>query len=168
METNSSGRLGAAAPPPTSEEAQAALNALDAGASKLAERLVSPWWYHLILGGLVAAAIGAQSLPKVASITVIVLVVLWIPFLMGSYTSRYRVSMTRPAGPRSRRMLLLILAVLTLLMSSGVLLKIVSLPQWWVPLPAAVGFVATVMLGRKYDAVLRSEVAHPIRPSEPR
>lgn len=168
METNPSDPRDTSAPPPTSEEAQASLDALDTDASQLAERLVSPWWYHLILGGLVAAAIGVQGLPEVASITVIVLVILWIPFLMGSYTSRYKVSMTRPAGPRSRRMLLLILAVLALLMSSVVLMKIASLPQWWVLLPAAAGFVATVMLGRKYDAVLRSEVAQPSRSSEQR
>ncbi|ASK65713.1 hypothetical protein CFK39_07530 [Brachybacterium avium] len=155
-------------PPPTSDEARAALGALDADASQLAERLVSPWWYHLILGGLVAAAIGAQALPGVPAISVIVLVIIWIPFMMQSYTSRYRISMTRPAGPRSRRMLLLILALLALLMGSVALLKVASLLQRWVLLPAAVGFLVTVVLGRRYDAVLRSEVAHPYRPSGPR
>ncbi|MDN5822375.1 MAG: hypothetical protein L0H39_12925, partial [Brachybacterium sp.] len=69
--------------------------------------------------------------------------------------------MTRPAGPRSRRMLLLILAVLALLMTSVVLLKIASLLQWWVLLPAGLGFVVTVVLGRRYDAVLRAEITDP-------
>lgn len=161
METNSSDRDSAAAPPPTSEEARAALEVLDTDASQLAGQLVSPWWYHLILGALVAAALGAQALPGVPAVSVIVMVIIWIPVMMQSYTSRYRISMTRPAGPRSKRMLLLILAVLAVLTGSVVVLKIASLLQWWVLLPAAVGFVATVMLGRRYDAVLRSEIADP-------
>ncbi|ATG50707.1 hypothetical protein CFK38_03615 [Brachybacterium vulturis] len=168
MKTDPSGPRNTPVPPPTAGEARTALDALDEDASQLAGRLVSPWWYHLVLGVIVAAAIGAQALPTVPSVSVIMLVVLWIPVLMRSYTSRYRISMTRPAGPRSRRMLLLILAVLALLVASGVVLKIASLPQWWVLLPAGVGVVATVLLGRRYDAVLRSEVAHPHRPSEPR
>ena len=108
-----------------------------------------------------AAALGAQALPGVPAVSVIVMVIIWIPVMMQSYTSRYRISMTRPAGPRSKRMLLLILAVLAVLTGSVVVLKIASLLQWWVLLPAAVGFVATVMLGRRYDAVLRSEIADP-------
>lgn len=159
METHSSGRPGPAASPPTSAEARAALDVLDTDAAQLAGRLRSPWGYHLTLGALVAAAIGAQALPGVPAIAVIVGVVIWIPFLMQAYTSRYRISMTRPAGPRSRRMMLLLLAVLALLMGSVVVLKIASLLQWWVLLPAAVGFVVTVVLGRRYDAALRSEIA---------
>ena len=161
METHSSDSSDAAAPPPTSEEARAALDSLDTDAARLAGRLASPWWYHLILGALVAAAIGAQALPGVPAVSVVVLVIIWIPLLLQSYTDRYRISMTRPAGRRSRRMLLLILVVLALLIGSVVALKIASLLQWWVLLPAALGFVATVLLGRRYDAVLRSEIADP-------
>ena len=164
MESHSSDRHEAAPPttePPTTAEARAALDSLDTDATRLAGRLASPWWYHLTLGGLVAAAIGAQALPGVPAVTVVVLVIVWIPLMMQSYTSRYRISMTRPAGPRSRRMLLLILAVLALLLGSVVVLKIASLLQWWVLLPAAVGFLATALLGRRYDAVLRSEIMDP-------
>ena len=168
METDPSDRNAAALPPPTTEEARAALDALDADAGRLAGRLESPWWYHLTLGILVAAAIVGQSLPGIPGMSMIVLVIIWIPFLMRAYSSRYRISMTRPAGPRSRRMLLLILAVLALLMASGVALKLASLPQWWALLPAAIGFVATVLLGRRYDAVLRSEIASPPSPSPAR
>src|SRR5699024_10089798 len=68
MENHSSDRQGAA--PPTTEEARAALDTLGTDATRLAGRLVSPWWYHLTLGGLVAAAIGAQALPGVPAVTV--------------------------------------------------------------------------------------------------
>ena len=163
-----SGRPGAGVPPPTPEEARAALDALDTDAAQLAGRLESPWGYHLTLGALVAVALTAQALPGVPAISVTVLVIIWIPFLMQSYTTRYRISMTRPAGPRSRRMLLLILAVLALLTGSVVVLKIAALLQWWVLLPAITGFLATVLLGRRYDAVLRSEITAPSHSTEQR
>src|SRR5699024_8463282 len=93
MESHSSDLQGAA--PPTTEEARAALDTLGTDATRLAGRLVSPWWYHLTLGGLVAAAIGAQALPGVPAVTVVVLVIVWIPLMVRSYTSRYPISMTR-------------------------------------------------------------------------
>ena len=164
MENDPSGPSSECSTPPgrpTALEARAALDAMDVDASQLAERLVTPWWYHLTLGAMVAAAIGAQALPGASSTVAIVLIIIWIPFLMKAYTSRYRISMTQPAGPRSRRMLLLILAVLAALMGSVVLLKLNSLVSWWVLVPAALGFLATVGLGRRYDAVLRAEISDP-------
>ncbi|MGO1225382.1 MAG: hypothetical protein ACTMII_09750 [Brachybacterium sp.] len=146
---------------PSAAEARARLAAMDTDASQLAARLVTPWWYHPILGGMVAAAIIAQSLPSVASMSMIVMVIIWIPFLIKAYTSRYKVWMSEPAGPRSRRMMLLLLGTLVVLMASGVLMKIAGLSPWWVLVPAVLGFVATVWLGRRYDAVLRSEISTP-------
>lgn len=153
---------------PSAAEARAALAAMDTDANQLAARLVTPWWYHLVLGVIVAAAIGAQALPRVSSMVVIVLIIVWIPFLLKAYTSRYGLSMTQPAGPRGRRILLLILAVLALLMGSGVLLKLNSISPVWVLVPAVLGFFATVWLGRRYDAVLRSEISAPSRSSAQR
>lgn len=153
MENNMEG------PPASAEEARAALADLDTDATQLAARLSTPWWYHLILGTMVAGAIGAQALPGVSSTVVIVLIIIGIPFLISAYTSRSGVSMTRPAGPRSTRMLLLILAVLAVLMGSVVLLKLGGMVSWWVLVPAVLGFAATVLLGRRYDAVLRSEIS---------
>ena len=153
MENNMEG------PPASAEEARAALADLDTDATQLAARLTTPWWYHLTLGTMVAGAIGAQALPGVSSTVVIVLIIIGIPFLISAYTSRSGVSLTRPAGPRSTRMLLLILAVLAVLMGSVVLLKLGGMVSWWVLVPAVLGFVATVVLGRRYDAVLRSEIS---------
>ncbi|MEY8654209.1 hypothetical protein [Brachybacterium paraconglomeratum] len=166
MESDQPSRPDAGTPPPTAGEARAVLDSLDTDAAQLASRLESPWWYNVTLGALVAAAISAQALPGIPGLTVIALVIIWLPFLVQAYSSRYRISMTRPAGPRSRRMLLLILAVLALLMGSGVALKLASMPPWWALVPASAGFVATVLLGRRYDAVLRSEITAPDSPAQ--
>lgn len=142
-------------------EARAALSSLDADATQLAERIVTPWWYHLVLGALVALAIGAQALPGAFSTIVIALVVVCLPLLIWAYSRRYGVLTTQPAGPRSKRMLTIVLIALVVLMGSNLLLKLFSLPSVWAVLPAIVGFGVTVLLGRRYDAVLRAEVAAP-------
>lgn len=172
MENNSgdlgtAGDAGDAAGPPSGTEARAALDALDSDASQLAARLVTPWWYHPILGVMVAGAIGAQALPRVSSMTAIVLIIVWIPFLVRAYTSRYKVWMSGPAGPRSRRMMVLLVVTLIVLMASGALMKIGGLSPWWVLVPAVLGFLATVGLGRRYDAALRSDLSSPSPASSP-
>lgn len=162
------GAAGGSESAPTAAEARATLAALHTDATQLAERLVTPWWYHPVLGVMVAAAIIAQSLPRATSMVVIVMVLIGIPFLIRAYTSRYKVWMSEPAGPRSRRMLLLLLGTLAVLMASGVLMKIAGLSPWWVLLPAVLGLVATVWLGRRYDAVLRAEISASSHPSSQR
>jgi hypothetical protein len=162
------GAAGGCESAPSVAEARVALDALDADSSRLAARLVTPWWYHLVLGVMVCAAIGAQALPRVTSMTVIVLVIIWIPFLIKAYTSRYKVWMSEPAGPRSRRMMLVLVVTLVVLMASGVLMRIGGLSPWWVLVPAALGLPATVWLGRRYDAALRADLSTPAPVSPPR
>ena len=144
---------------PTAGEARAVLSALNADATQLAERLVTPWWYHVALGALVALAIGAVSISSVSPAFAIPFFVIAMPSLIHVYTSRYGVSATRPSGPRSRRALLVSLAVLVVLLIAAVLIAKTSLSPWWALLPTSASFGATVMLGRRYDAVLRSEIS---------
>src|SRR5690554_4489751 len=47
----------------TADEARAALEGLDGDGAALAERIVTPAWYHPILGVLVAAVVVATALP---------------------------------------------------------------------------------------------------------
>lgn len=156
---NGAGRSGSGEP--TATEARAALDALDTDATQLAERIVTPWWYHVALGALVALVIGAVAIPQVSPAVVVPFFVIAIPTLLHVYTSRYGVSTSRPSGPRSRRALLLSLAVLVVLLIAAVLIEKSSLSTWWAVLPTAASFAATVVLGRRYDAVLRAEVATP-------
>lgn len=80
-----------------SDEARAALSFLDEDGAHLADRVVTPWWYHPILAAIVAAI------------------------------------------------------AVTLTDSS----------PWWALIPAASAGLATLVLGRRYDAVLRQELALP-------
>lgn len=145
----------------TGAEARAALEALESDAAQLAQRLVTPWWYHLVLGALVALCIGAVAIPGVSAAVMVPFFVIGIPVLLHLYSSRYGVSTSRPAGPRSRRALLASLAVLAVLLIAAVLFAKSSLSPWWGLLPTAAAFASTVVLGRRYDALLRAEVAAP-------
>ena len=156
MESDSPGRERPSSP----AEAQAALAALDVDAVRLAERVVTPWWYHPALGLIVALLVGAQALAPTPAIILTVLGVVLLPVLAAVYTRRYGVSVTRPAGPRSRRLLFATIAVLALAMVSVLVLRAADASPWWAVVPVAIAFMATVALGRRYDDALRGELAH--------
>lgn len=145
--------------PPTAPEARAALAGLRSDGASLAERFVTPAWYHPVLGAIVAAFVGAQAVPGPLSMIVLALGAVGLVGLVVAYRRRYGILATQPAGPRSKRAIAVVVVVLMALMIGSVVIKFAGLPLWWVFVPAAIAFVATVVLGRRYDAVLRSELA---------
>lgn len=146
---------------PTPADARAALSTLDADGERLAGRVVTPWWYHVSLGAIVAAFVASQALPAGASAALLALGILALPLLTTIYSRRYGLTITQPAGRRSRRLLLSTLAILISAMACGVVIKLTGAEPWWVLAPAAVAFAATVVLGRRYDDALRGELARP-------
>ncbi len=143
----------------TADEARAALRGLDADGARLAQHMVTPWWYHPALGVIVAVVVAAQALPGSASTIAVALAVIAIPVLLLAHTRRYGISTTNPVGPRSRRLLLAMLGILLLAMVAGVVVTLSDSPSWWVLVPAALAGVAMIVLGRRYDDALRDEVA---------
>lgn len=144
---------------PTSAQAREALNALDADGKSLAQRVVTPWWYHSALGLIVALLVGSQAFSGSASIMVVALSVVAIPVLTMAYSSRYGVTITQPAGSGSKRLLLVTLGVALLAFLAAVAIKVVGANPWWVAIPAIVAFAVTFVLGRRYDDALRREIA---------
>lgn len=147
--------------PPTSAEARAALEDLDADASQLAGRLVTPRWYHLLVAAAVALAMCALIIPRVHPAAVVPTLVICSPSLIFAYTRDYGVARPHRAGRRSRRAMVWTVAVLAVLLGIAVLLKISALSSWLILLPAAASFVAVFVLGHRYDAAVRTEVADP-------
>ncbi|WP_162924936.1 hypothetical protein [Mycetocola zhujimingii] len=144
---------------PTSAEARDVLSLLDVDGSRLAERVVTPWWYHVALGAIVALFVASQAMPTAAMSVAIVLGIVALPVLTTVYSRRYGVSVSQPAGPRGRRLLLMTLGVLVAAMLSGVALKLAGIALSWVMVPAVLAFIVTVVLGRRYDDALRREIA---------
>lgn len=145
--------------PPTAEEARAVLDQLGVDGASLAQRIVTPWWYHVALGLIAAAMVAAQMMPGASGVIVIALGVVALPLLMFIYARIYGISSTDPAGPRSRRILIGCIVVLVGSMLAALVLKFSGVPTWWGWLPAAFAFVGTIVMGRLYDDVLRAELA---------
>lgn len=145
--------------PPDAASARAALAGLDSDGAQLAERVVTPWWYHPILGMFVAVIVGAQALPSPWSVAVLAFTILGILLLMRTYRRRYGVLTTEPAGPRSKRLLIWTIVVFLLSMVAGLVIKLSGSPTWWVLVPAAGALVATIVVGRRYDQALRAELS---------
>lgn len=144
---------------PSPSEARAILDGLTADGASLASRVVTPWWYHVALGLVVATIVISQSLPGSLSIGLVVVGVLALPVITTAYMRRYGVSVSSPAGPRSRRLLFATLVVLAASMAAALVIRATDQSAWWALLPAAIAFVTTVVLGRRYDAALRLELA---------
>lgn len=142
-------------------EARASLAFLDEDGARLAERVVTPWWYHPILAAIVAGIVISQALPGAWGLTLLPLAIIGIPLLMLAYKKHSGVAITQPAGPRSKRLLLVLVSLMILALGSTVVLKFTDGSPWWALVPAAIVAVATVVLGRRYDAVLRQELALP-------
>ena len=144
------------------DEARSTLAFLDDDGARLIERVVTPWWYHPILAAIVAAIIISQALPGAWGITLLPLAIIAIPLLMLAYKKHSGVATTQPAGPRSKRLMLMLMAVVVLALVSTLVVKLTDSSPWWALIPAAIAAVATVLLGRRYDAVLRQELALPV------
>lgn len=142
-------------------QAVTALAELARDHERLATRIITPWWYHPALGLITAVFAGAHALPGVWPIAGITLGIMALPVLTTTYARVSGVVVTKPAGPRSRRLLIATLVVLVAAMSCSLAFKFLDVSPWWALIPAGVTFVATVVLGRRYDDALRQEIAAP-------
>ncbi|MFT3889744.1 MAG: hypothetical protein QM713_16495 [Arachnia sp.] len=146
-------------PRPTADEARAALSQMGIDGEQLANRIVTPWWYHVGLGIIVAVMVGAQVLPGSLSVILTGVSVAGIPLLMLTYARTYGVTSTQPAGPRSRLWLFVAVGVLVLCMAAVLVVRLTASTPWWGVLAAVVAFAGTVVSGRRYDDALRDELA---------
>lgn len=145
--------------PMSSTEAREALGALDTDRIDLASRVVTPTWYHSIWGMLFAVLIFALgAVPRTYVGLVSGLCTLGFLLLMRTYKTRYGVWISSPAGPRSRRLYAVIMAVVIVGAGAALALRLWDLSAWWVVVLAAVTVAVAVPLGRRYDEALRQDI----------
>jgi hypothetical protein len=140
-------------------EAGTALLAVQQQRSAIADRLVTPWWYHPCLGGLVGVLIAVQVThsPVATAITTGVVVtgmaVLASSYqrLTGVWVSGYR------RGPAGRITLALAASYLVLVLVGGFLDYVLGQRLAFVA-AGAVAAGLTVVLGRRFDEALREEL----------
>lgn len=143
--------------------ARAALADVDSARHSVADRLVTPWWYHPALGVIIGAIVvtAALDLHNGIRIPVALAGAVGIGLLVGTYqrVTGLWVDM-RNLGSRSRRwwlayaVLVAILVGISLIPSFGAQ----ALPLWVALLLAGTAVVGTIVLGRRIDAVMREEI----------
>jgi hypothetical protein len=143
---------------PSPAEARRALSDLELDGVRLAERVVTPWWYYPTVGALVVLIVVTQALPSPASVVTLPVALFALPALVLVYRRRYGLWISQPAGPRSRLISQLVLVVFALTFAAMLVIKLTGIEYRWVLVPATVGFVAAVVLGPWYDDALRREL----------
>jgi hypothetical protein len=138
-----------------------ALAAVNAGRAALADRLVTPWWYHPILGLLFGGMVAASALPSAWATALV-----WavggggVAVLAGTYRRMTGVGLDSGRGLPPNPWYLATMAVFLGALALGLGLEDAG---WsWGPLLAGALVVpAVVVLGRKGDVLLRDQLRTP-------
>lgn len=146
---------------PEALDPQQALALVSSSRAEIADRLVTPWWYHPVLGLLVGGLIAAQALPVFATLVVLPVYGLGVGLLVAAYrrTTGLWISGFHPAAPK-RPVWLLMGAVGGLFLAAAVLQRGFGLTA--APVVAGVLVVpVVVVVGRRFDEALRAALRAP-------
>lgn len=137
------------------DDARASLDAVAAARRRVADRLVTPWWYHPVLGLLVAQHVLAQGLEDSNwTLPSALLLLGGCLLLVLAYRRLTGLTVYGAQGARSRTVLILLGLVAMACVLAASAAGSAAVP-WGA---AAVVLVATVLLGRRYDAALRHDL----------
>ncbi|PYY49439.1 hypothetical protein [Curtobacterium sp. MCBD17_023] len=139
--------------------AREALAAVEATRAYVADRLVTPWWYHPTLGLLTAAYLVGYTLGgTVVRMSVLIAFFVGLGALVSVYRRRTGVWVSgHRAGAATRWAVAMGVSAVVVVVTAMVVHAATGL-LWPVWAGAAVLFVLIVALGRRFDARLRSEL----------
>ncbi|GAA2130922.1 hypothetical protein [Glycomyces algeriensis] len=145
----------------TPQEAQAALAAVDESRSDIADRLITPWWYHpvlgVLIGGLITVATIGVAFPTLIGVLAVYAVGVYL--LMSAYRRKTGVWMNGfGGGPRARRSLVLLFATTLLIAIAGSVFSMGLEIRWTAVLTGLAVALTMTFWGRRYDALLRAEL----------
>jgi fructose-specific phosphotransferase system IIC component len=143
------------------QEAQAALAAVQQSRSDMADRLITPWWYHPVLGVLVGGLITVATVgvPFQTLLGVIAVYGAGLAFLVTAYRRKARVWASGwDGGPKSRRTLTLLFAVVLVTTVVGAMASMGLEIRWAAPITGLVVAVFMTVWGRHFDKVMRAEL----------
>jgi membrane associated rhomboid family serine protease len=143
------------------QEAQAALAAVQQSRSDMADRLITPWWYHPVLGVLVGGLITVSTIgaPMPVLLGALVVYGAGIALLVTTYRRKARVWMSGfDGGPRSRRSVVLLMVTTLVITIVGSAFSIGMEIGWAAPITGLVVAVIMTVWGRHFDNVLRAEL----------
>ncbi len=140
-------------------EARSALAAIDGARSAAAERLTTPWWYHPVLGLLVAAFVVAYTTGGPVTMVVVGLgYFLGIGILVGVYKARTGVWINGLTAGKASWWTVPLVVIMIACVGGAYYFHAAMGLQWPAWLAAALVFSAVNIFGRRFDVALRTQL----------
>lgn len=143
----------------TPGEAAAALQLVDQARADLADRLVTPAWYHPILGLLEAAFVVSLDLPRPWDVALLVLGLGGLVALVSAYS---RMTGLGFSGDYLRLAAGWVVGLVALVLAAMAAVLLFD-PVWVTVVAAAAAFVAAIVFGRRADATVRARLRAGVR-----
>lgn len=135
------------------------MSAIDAARAQAADRLITPWWYHPILGLLTAGYFVAITLGGlVGTLIALPVFIVGLVLLVSNYKKRTGVWISGFAAGRASRWAFGLACVLVAAVLAAFVLHALRGLVWPVWVAAAVTFVAVNCFGRLFDTTLRTSL----------
>jgi hypothetical protein len=144
---------------PSHEEARASLDDVRRVEADLADRLVTPWWYHPGLGLVEALFISSMTFPVWLGLPAVAVGLIGLGLLVRNWQRLTGLgAVSRQYNVLAREW---VIALLVVLLVAIVVVLLVDRPVV-TAVTAVVVFVATVVLGRRGDSAVRDRLRHGI------
>lgn len=142
-----------------SEELGMHLAALRSGRSAAADRLVTPWWYHPILGLLVAGLLVAYGIGSRWVVgAALVVFFAGVAALVTAYRNRTGVWVSGFNAGGASRWAYALAALILACFAAALVARYVHHTAWAAWAAAVVALVGTVLIGRRFDVALRERI----------
>lgn len=140
-------------------EAQVALASIEGARANAADRLVTPWWYHPILGLLAGAFVVAYTIGGIAvMITAALVFFLGIGILMGSYKKQTGVWINGLKAGKASRWTVPLALIMIAGMGGAYYLHAEHGLDWPAWVAGVIVLVAVNVFGRRFDIALRRQL----------
>jgi hypothetical protein len=138
------------------------LDAITDTRAAVADRLVTPWWYHPILGALIAGYVAGMGYGNTAvKLATVVLFLGGTAALANAYRRLTGVWISGLAAGRASRWATALGALIGVIAVAAWMIGDYTDLRWPVWILAAAGLIGTIILGRKFDAALRAQLRAP-------
>ncbi|MDO5751749.1 hypothetical protein [Arthrobacter sp.] len=153
METNSNLEDAAAG------DARAALAAIGSARSSAADRLVTPWWYHPILGLLAAVFVVVYTTGDIVAVLIVTVVYFaGLGILMGVYKEKTGMWINGLRAGRATWWTIPLVVIMVACMGGAYYLHAVHGLDWPAWVAGAIVFAAVNFFGLRFDIALRAQL----------
>lgn len=143
----------------SSSHASDALSLVSGARAAAADRLVTPWWYHPILGLLIGSYFLASSLgDRTVQLIAAVVMLGGVGILVAAYKRLTGVWISGFRAGRASRWSYAIAAVLVIAIIAGSAVASSTSRTWPYWVTAVAMAVAVVLMGRRFDVALRAQL----------